>query len=40
MQTVGLAPLEPGDYVLSLEVEDLERDVRQRREVPLRVVGR
>jgi GWxTD domain-containing protein len=40
MQTVGLAPLEPGDYVLSLRVEDVEREVRQVREVPLRVVAR
>jgi GWxTD domain-containing protein len=39
-QTVGLAPLEPGDYVLSLRVEDVERDVQQVREVPLRVVSR
>jgi len=40
MQTVGLAPLGPGEYVLSLRVEDVERHVRQSREVPLRVVGR
>jgi hypothetical protein len=39
-QTVGLAPLEPGEYVLSLRVEDVERNVRQARDVPLRVVGR
>lgn len=40
MQTVGLAPLSPGDYVLSLRVEDVERGVRQVREVPLRVISR
>jgi len=39
-QAVGLAPLAPGDYVLSLSVEDVERNVRRVREVPLRVVGR
>jgi GWxTD domain-containing protein len=39
-QAVGLAPLKPGDYVLSLSVEDPERGVRREREVPLRVVGR
>jgi GWxTD domain-containing protein len=40
MQTVSLAPLSPGDYVLSLRVEDVERGVRQVREVPLRVISR
>jgi GWxTD domain-containing protein len=39
-QAVGLEPLEPGDYVLTLSVEDVERNVRRVREVPLRVVGR
>jgi len=39
-QTVGLTPLKPGDYVLSLSVEDPEHKVWRVREVPLRVVGR
>jgi GWxTD domain-containing protein len=39
-QAVGLAPLKPGDYVLSLTVEDPDGGVRRERDVPLRVVGR
>jgi GWxTD domain-containing protein len=39
-QTVALAPLDPGDYVLTLTLEDLDRGRRERREVPLRVVDR
>jgi GWxTD domain-containing protein len=37
-QAVGLAPLAPGDYVLTLTVEDVAREIRREREVPLRVV--
>jgi GWxTD domain-containing protein len=40
MQTVSLAPLEPGDYVLQLTVEAPGRSGRAVREVPLRVVSR
>jgi len=39
-QTVALTPLEPGDYVLTLTVEDLDGGRRERREVPLRIVDR
>ncbi len=39
-QTVNLAPLGPGDYTLSLTVEDPSRDVRHRRDVRFRVVAR
>jgi hypothetical protein len=39
-QTVDLAPLAPGDYVLTLTVEDPGREMRRTRAVPLRVVPR
>jgi GWxTD domain-containing protein len=39
-QAVGLAPLAAGDYVLTLQVEDLDRKVAREREVPLRIVPR
>jgi hypothetical protein len=39
-QTVALTPLDPGDYVLTLTLEDLDHGLRERREVPLRVVDR
>ncbi|HET7039079.1 MAG TPA: GWxTD domain-containing protein [Gemmatimonadales bacterium] len=39
-QTVNLAPLDPGDYTLTLTVEDPARDIRHRRAVRFRVTGR
>jgi GWxTD domain-containing protein len=39
-QTVNLAPLGPGEYTLTLTVEDPSRDVRHRRDVRFRVVAR
>lgn len=39
-QTVNLAPLKPGDYVLSLTIEVPGQDARERRDVPLRILPR
>jgi GWxTD domain-containing protein len=39
-QTVNLAPLSPGDYTLTLVVEDPARDVRHRRDVKFHVTNR
>jgi GWxTD domain-containing protein len=39
-QTVNLAPLSPGDYTLTLTVEDPNGDVRHRRDVRFRVWDR
>jgi hypothetical protein len=39
-QTVSLAPLRPGDYVLTLTIEVPGREARARREVPLRILAR
>ena len=36
-QTVDLAPLRPGDYLLTLTIEVPGQDARAQREVPLRV---
>jgi hypothetical protein len=39
-QTVNLAPLRPGNYVLTLSIEIPGREARARREVPLRILAR
>ena len=39
-QTVNLAPLDPGEYTLTLTIEDPASDVRHRRDVRFRVTGR
>jgi len=39
-QTVNLAPLDPGEYTLTLTIEDPAGDVRHRRDVRFRVTGR
>jgi GWxTD domain-containing protein len=39
-QTVSLAPLRPGDYVLTLTIEVPGQDQRAQREVPLRILAR
>jgi hypothetical protein len=37
---VSLAPLDPGEYTLTLTLEDPLRDVRHSRDVRFRVVAR
>lgn len=39
-QTVSLAPLDPGDYTLSLVIRSAQGDVRHRRDVRFHVTGR